>query len=160
MISSLPIDQSSTNQPIDISELPFELTNYQLENLTNAGFVTFKNSYTKGTVVTDGITMAPNTSAFKRLSTTRITGFVETLIRSACEPFIGQQNNLANRNSIKTAVNSALYNIMGTLIKDFDFTITSDLSQQKLGIIDIDYVIVPYYEIRQIRNRITIKDSI
>lgn len=160
MISSLPIDQSSTNQPIDISELPFELTNYQLENLTNAGFVTFKNSYTKGTVVTDGITMAPNTSAFKRLSTTRITGFVETLIRSACEPFIGQQNNLANRNSIKTAVNSALYKIMGTLIKDFDFTITSDLSQQKLGIIDIDYVIVPYYEIRQIRNRITIKDSI
>lgn len=160
MISSLPIDQSSTNQPIDIAELPFELTNYQLENLTNAGFVTFKNSYTKGTVVTDGITMAPNTSAFKRLSTTRITGFVETLIRSACEPFIGQQNNLANRNSIKTAVNSALYKIMGTLIKDFDFTITSDLSQQKLGIIDIDYVIVPYYEIRQIRNRITIKDSI
>ena len=104
--------------------------------------------------------MAPNTSAFKRLSTTRITGFVETLIRSACEPFIGQQNNLANRNSIKTAVNSALYKIMGTLIKDFDFTITSDLSQQKLGIIDIDYVIVPYSEIRQIRNRITIKDSI
>lgn len=160
MISALSIDQSSTNQPIDIDELPFELTNYQLENLTNAGFVTFKNSYTKGTVVTDGITMAPNTSAFKRLSTTRITGFIETLIRSACEPFIGRQNNLANRNSIKTAVNSALYKIMGTLIKDFDFTITSDLSQQKLGIIDIDYVIVPYYEIRQIRNRITIKDSI
>ncbi len=160
MISALPIEQSSTNQPIDINTLAFELTNYQLVKLTEKGFVTFKNSFTKGIVVTDGITMAPNTSEYKRLSTTRIIGCVETVIRNACEPFIGQVNTLAKRNSIKTAVNSVLQKLIGTLIKDYDFEVTSDDAQQVLGIIDIDYVIVPYYEIRQIRNRITIKDSI
>ena len=160
MISKLPLEQSTTNQPIDVDAFLFELSNFQLTNLTNAGYVTFKDSYTKGYVVTDGITMAPNTSAFKRLSTTRIMNGVASIIRAACEPFIGKQNSLANRNSIKTAVSSALYKIMGTLINDFDFTVTSDLEQQKLGIIDIDYVIVPFYEIRQIRNRIRIVDSI
>lgn len=160
MVSALPIDQSSTNQPIDINTLAFELTNYQLTKLTEKGFVTFKNSFTKGIVVTDGITMAPNTSEYKRLSTTRIIGRVETVIRNACEPYIGQVNTLAKRHSIKTSVNSVLQKLIGTLIKDYDFEVTSDESQQVLGIIDIDYVIVPYYEIRQIRNRITIKDSI
>lgn len=160
MISALPIEQSSTNQPIDISTLAFELTNYQLTRLTECGYVTFKNSFTKGIVVTDGITMAPSTSEYKRLSTTRIIGCVETVIRNACEPFIGKVNTLARRHSVQTAVNSALQKLLGTLIKDYDFEVTSDSSQQVLGIIDIDYVIVPYYEIRQIRNRITIKDSI
>lgn len=160
MISQLPIDQSTTNQSIDVSNLLFELSSFQLTNLTNAGYVTFKNSYTKGYVVTDGITMAPNTSVFKRLSSARIMNATASLIRAACEPFIGMQNSLANRNSIKTAVSSALYKVTGKIISDFDFTVISDTEQQKLGIIDIDYVIVPFYEIRQIRNRIRIVDSI
>ena len=160
MVSTLAVEQSSTNQPIALDSLLFELSNYQLKQLTQAGYVTFKDSYTKGIVVSDGITMAPASSEFRRLSTARIIGATESLIRAAAEPFIGIQNSLANRNALKTAIRSNLNKVVGVFINDYNFTVTSDVEQQKLGYIDIEYGIVPFYEIRQIRNRITIKDSI
>jgi hypothetical protein len=160
MISVLPLDQSSTAQPINIPQPMFELTNYQLEKLTQNGFVTFKQSYTRGFVISDGITMAPVTSPFRRLSVSRITGAVEEIIRSAVEPFIGKQNHLANRNSMQTAIKSGLDKIKGKLIEAYDFKMSVDTAMTKLGIIEIDYRIVPIYEIREVRNRISVKETL
>jgi phage tail sheath protein FI len=137
----------------------YDLTNYQLEKLTQKGFVTFKQSYTRGIVVTDGITMAPSTSSFRRLSVTRIVNSIEEVIRAAVEPFIGKQNHLANRNSMQTAIKSALEKLKGKLIDTYDFKLNIDSANTKLGIVDIDYTIVPIYEIREVRNRITVKDA-
>lgn len=156
MVSDLPIEQSSTNQPILIDNLMYQLTNDQLNRLTKRGYVTFKPSYTKGIVVTDGITMETDGSPFKRLSITRITGKVEELIRAAVEPFIGTQNNLANRNSMQTAIKSALDKIEGVLINQYEFRLVDDIQAERLGIIYIDYKLVPVYEIREVRNRIRV----
>lgn len=160
MVSRLPLDQSSTNQPIALSELGYELTNYQLTRLTQKGYVTIKQSYTKGLVVTDGITMAPVESPFRRLNVTRIIGGVEELIREASEPFIGKQNNQANRNSLHTAIKSGLEKIKGTLIEAYEFNLVVDPKVMKFAYIDIDYSIVPIYEIREVRNRIKVKDQL
>ncbi|MEK5433971.1 hypothetical protein MKY88_24525 [Lysinibacillus sp. FSL R7-0073] len=160
MVSNLPLDQSSTNQPILLGELDFELTNYQLTRLTQKGYVTIKQSYTKGLVVTDGITMAPVESPFRRLNVTRIIGGVEQLIREASEPFIGKQNNQANRNSLHTAIKSGLEKIKGTLIEAYEFNLVVDPKVMKFAYIDIDYNIVPIYEIREVRNRIKVKDQL
>lgn len=160
MVSGLPLDQSSTNQPIALNELGYELTNYQLTRLTQKGYVTIKQSYTKGLVVTDGITMAPVESPFRRLNVTRIIGGVEELIREASEPFIGKQNNQANRNSLHTAIKSGLEKIKGTLIEAYEFNLVVDPKVMKFAYIDIDYSIVPIYEIREVRNRIKVKDQL
>jgi phage tail sheath protein FI len=159
MVSVLDLDQSSTCQSIDIPTPQYDLTNYQLEKLTKKGFVTFKQSYTKGIVVTDGVTMAPSDSPFKRLSVTRIFNCVEEVIRAAAEPFIGKQNHLANRNSLQTAIKSALGKLKDKLIERYDFKLIIDPANTKLGIIDIDYTIVPIYEIKEVRNRISVKES-
>lgn len=159
MVSNLALDQSSTNQTIDIPTPAYDMTNYQLEKLTQKGFVTFKNSYTKGYVVTDGVTQAPSTSSFRRLSVSRIMNAVEEVIREATEPFIGKQNHLSNRNSMQTAIKSGLDKLKGKLIDSYDFKMTIDTSNLKLGNVDVDYTIVPVYEIRQVRNRISVKES-
>lgn len=159
MISVLPLDQSSTSQPINIPNPMYDFTNFQLEKLTQKGFVTFKQSYTKGYVVTDGITMADSTSPYRRLSVTRIVNSIEEVIRAATEPFIGKQNHLANRNSMQTAIKSALDKLKGKLIEGFEFTLVVDSNNTQLGIIDIDYAIVPIYEIREVRNRISVKKA-
>ena len=159
MVSCLPLDQSSTCQPISIPDLTYELTNYQLGLLTSAGFVTVKKSYTKGWVVTDGITMAPSDSAYKRLSASRISDAIEDLIREACEPFIGKQNHLSNQNSLRAAIKSKLDTIKNTLIEAYDFKLVLDKQQTKLGVIEINYAIVPIYEIKEIKNNVTIKES-
>lgn len=158
MVSCLPLDQSSTLQPIDIPTPMYELTNYQLKSLSDAGYVTFRKSYSKGWVVTDGITMAPSESQYKRLSASRIADGVEELLRNVCEPFIGKQNHLTNQNSLRTAIKSELDKISGTLIESYDFKLIVDKSSAKLGIINIEYAIVPIYEIKQIINKVTVTE--
>lgn len=159
MISVLPIDQSSTNQPINLPGTTFELTNYQLGRLTQAGFVTVKNSYTRGYVITDGVTMAPVASPFRRLAVTRIINGVDEAIRAAAEPFIGKQNHLTNRNSLQTAIKSVLDKMLNNLIERYDFKLVVDKAAERMGIIDIDYTLVPIYEIREVRNRLSVKDN-
>lgn len=160
MVSQLPLDQSSTNQPIDVPELSFTLTQSQLVSLTGKGIVTIKKSFTKGNVITDGITMAPADSVFRRLAASRVVGAVETLIRQACEPFIGKQNHTANRNALNTAIEANLQSIKGVLIEDFRFTMNDNPALRKLSYIEINYQIVPVYEIREVRNTIKVKDSL
>lgn len=160
MVSQLPLDQSSTSQPIDLPGTMFELTNYQLTRLTQKGIVTIKQSYTRGLVVTDGITQAPASSPFRRLSVARVVGAVEDLIREAAEPFIGKQNHVANRNALQTAIKSGLDKIKGELIEDYRFNLVVDPRIMKFSYIDIDYEIIPIYEIREVRNRISVKDEL
>ena len=161
MVSCLSLEQSSTNQPINIPTPMYELTNSQLTSLSQAGYITFKNSYTKGIVVTDGVTMAEPTSEYKRLSVTRIMGAIERILREASEPFIGKQNDPKNRNAMRTAIKAGLESIKGTLIEDYSFKFQpTSSSTNKLGIIDIDYVIIPIYEIRQVRHSIRVGDTI
>lgn len=159
MVSCLPLDQSSTCQPITITEPMYELTNYQLSSLTASGFVTVKKSYSKGWVITDGITMASSDSPFKRLSASRISDGIEDIIRSVCEPYIGKQNHLANQNALRSAIKSELDKIKGTLIEAYQFRLITDRQAAKLGVIEIDYSIIPVYEIRQIQNQITVSEK-
>lgn len=160
MVSKLPLDQSSTSQPIDLSSTMFELTNYQLTRLTQKGIVTIRQSYTRGLVVTDGVTQAPAESSFRRLSVSRVINAVEELIREAAEPYIGKQNHSANRNSLQTAIKSNLESIKGRLIEDYEFNLVVDPRIMKFSYIDIDYKIVPIYEIREVRNRISVRDEL
>lgn len=162
MVSTLPLDQSSTNQPIAVAANQYQLalTNYQLTRLTAKGIVTMRQSFSKGIVITDGITMAPVDSVFRRLSASRIIGAVEELIRQAAEPFIGKQNHAANRNSLQTAIKSNLDKIKGRLIEAYEFNMIVDPKVMKFSYINIDYKIVPIYEIREVRNRISVKDQL
>lgn len=160
MVSTLPIDQSSTGQPIAIPELGYQLTNTQLGKLTKAGIVTFKRSYTSGIVVTDGVTMAPADSIFRRLETSRIGNAVEELIRAAGEPFIGKENHQANRDALNTAIRSNLDKIKGVLINSYEFEMNTDPRIAKFSYIEINYQVVPIYEIREIRNSIKMVDTI
>jgi len=163
MVSALPLEQSSTAQTIDITPM-FELTHSQLTGLTNAGIVSIRSSFTKGFVVTDGITMAPSDDLLKRLFNTRVMGYVEDLLRAACEPFIGKANNTANRNSLSTAIDSALSRITqnrgiedGTaLLLDYNFNLEDDATAEQYTYIDIYYNIRPVNEIRNIYNHIRV----
>ena len=159
MVSTLPIDQSSTSQTINLNNISYELTNYQLGRLTQAGYVTVKDSYTKGFVVTDGVTMAPSTSSFRRLSISRIINGIDEALRTVSEPYIGKQNHMSNRNSLQTAIKSVLDKMLNNLIERYDFTLVNDNAATRLGIIEIEYTIIPIYEIREIRNRVTVRDN-
>ena len=85
--------------------------------------------------------------------------YVEDLIRAACEPFIGTANNLANRNSLQTAIKSKLTPLVDQLLRKYDFTINSDDDVDQYTYIDINYTITPMNEIREIRNYIRVQNN-
>ena len=157
MISCLDIGQSSTGQTIEVEPM-YEFSRSQLQTLSALGIVTVKNSFTKGYVITDGVTMAPSNDLLRRLFNTRVVHFVEDYIRAACEPFIGKANSLANRNSLNTALTSKLSNLVGSLIRKYEFTIVDDGTADQYTYIDINYSIVPMNEIREIRNYIRVRN--
>lgn len=159
MISSLPLAQSTTAQKIDFSP-EYELTHSQLQDLTNKGIVTVRNSYTKGYIITDGITMAEPEDGLKRLSTTRIVGAVEGAIREASEPYIGKPNNTLNRNSLQTAIDAKLKIIQTNgLLQSYEFHLIDDVTAMQYNYISIDYTIVPVTEIREVRNRLVVRNA-
>ena len=159
MVSSLPIDRSSTNQSIAINELSYELSNYQLGRLNSKGIVCAKNSTNKGVVIVDGITQAPITSAYRRLSAAKTINAVDRILRNVLEPYIGLMDSLTVRNSMNTAIKSALNDLKDVLIQDYQFKIYTDSSNGNLGVIKIDYVLIPLNEIREIRNQVEITDK-
>lgn len=158
MISTLAADRSSTNQPIAIDNLAFELSNYQLSKLTGKGIVTCKRT-TQGLVITDGITMAPVDSAYRRLSTAKVINVVDRELRRVIEPFIGLQDNLATLNSLNTAITSVLNKLQESLIKYYSFKIVTDEASSRLGIIKINYTIIPTNEIKEVRNTVSVQES-
>ena len=160
MVSALAIERSSTNQAFNINEPSFELSNYQLGRLNTKGIVCCKNTTNNGVVIVDGITQAPKTSAYRRLSTSKTINAVDKVLRNTIEPYIGLVDSLSTRNSLNTAIKSALDTLKDVIINDFKFKIYADESGGKLGVIRIDYVIVPLNEIREVRNRVEISDAI
>lgn len=158
MTSTLSADKSSTNQPISLPTLAFELSNYQLSKLTGKGIVTVKNT-TNGTVITDGITMAPVDSAYRRLSTSKVINVVDASLREVIAPYIGSQDNLANRNSMNTAITSILNKLKENLISYYKFKIVSDEASARLGIVKIQYTIIPYNEIKEVRNTLSVQET-
>jgi hypothetical protein len=111
-------------------------------------------------VIVDGVTQAPSASVFRRLSTTRTINEVNRVLRKVIEPYIGLKDSLATRNSLNTAIKSELTLLKEVVISDFKFKIYTDASEGNLGIIRIDYVIVPLNEIRQVRNQVEVSASI
>ena len=158
MVSTLSADKSSTNQPINLPTLAFELSNYQLSKLTGKGIVTVKNT-TNGTVITDGITMAPVDSAYRRLTTSKVINVVDASLREVIAPYIGSQDNLANRNSMNTAITSVLNKLKENLISYYKFKIVSDEASARLGIVKIQYTIIPYNEIKEVRNTLSVQET-
>lgn len=158
MVSTLSADKSSTNQPISLPTLAFELSNYQLSKLTGKGIVTVKKT-TNGTVITDGITMAPVDSAYRRLTTSKVINVVDASLREVIAPYIGSQDNLANRNSMNTAITSVLNKLKENLISYYKFKIVSDQASARLGIVKIQYTIIPYNEIKEVRNTLSVQET-
>jgi hypothetical protein len=160
MVSTLPLTQSSTYQPININEVDYRLSQTQLLNLSNKGYVVIRESESKGLCICDGVTMAPSTQFRRRLSISRIMNHVGDVIRLRAEPFIGKNNTQENQNALKTAIDAGLNELRGQLIVDYTFTILNPQSYATDAFIKILYKIVPVNEIRQVEDTIKVVRSL
>ena len=151
LVSGLSISTSPTNKTINgVRGLSYEFSEQQLNDVTGARFVTFKNSQNT-TVVTDSPTYAASNSDYKRMSTMRVTNAVTDAIRRTVQQYIGQPNDTITRNSIASQIQGALQSIQDMrAIQFFTFTMSATPAQQIDGKLVITLNVVPMFEIKQI----------
>jgi len=110
----------------------------------------FQNK-SKGTVVADAPSAARPDSDYRRLTTVRIVKATIDGIRAAADQFIGEPITGARLAALETSINSVLVRLQkASFIQRFDAIVTSTPSQQVLGQADVELVLVPAFELRQI----------
>jgi len=163
MLTTMRAQSATTNKRVPgILGLRYNLSSSQLDQLTNARYVTLKTKNNGAeVVVVDGVTAAQGTSDYRRLSTMRIVKDVVDQVREVADPFIGEPNEVAQRNALSAAIEKRL----GVLreqgeIMNYTFNIIATPQMQLVGQAQVELTIVPAMELRQITTVISLRPSL
>ena len=163
LISTLQPQSSTTNKRIDrVVGLRYPLSNTQLNTLSEKRYVTLRRGGTPpGIVVTDGVTAAATGSDYVRLSTVRIVFAAMDVVREVAEPFIGEPNDAAERQALETAITRGLQKMTeARALRDFAFTVKSTPAEQVQGIVNVEMILVPAFEMRKIQVTVKLRPSL
>ncbi|HDX9673986.1 TPA: hypothetical protein ROY08_001243 [Bacillus cereus] len=165
LISQLRPEVSTTNKPIAVSGLRYNLSEAQHNQLAGGHYVTFENKVSingnRSIVVKDGVTAAGVMSDYQRLSTVRITHTTVQLIRKLADKFIGLPNGIAQRNSLATEIQAGLDKLKDLgVLTNFKFSIYTSAKDRVLGNAYIQLELVPAYETRKIYTSVALRASL
>ena len=159
VLASLPYDISPTNKPIPgISALRYSLNIKQLEALNGNRYVCMKTSNTKPPVIVNDITAAPFGSDYVNWSIFSITKEAADRIKRLADGYIGRPNSVETRNALDQDISNILKAMSG--IQAYNYSISSTIDQQVLGVVEIDLIIVPVFTMRKIRTTIKLRKNI
>lgn len=143
----------------NITRLRYNPTRTQLSNNDGTGIVdkgvnAIVLNFNKVPIYAEGITFAPTTSDYIRVSTSRIVNEATLVVRQVCQKFIGEPSTMQVRNSMETAITSGLRGMqqLGALL-DSDFTVSYIPSENKAL---IDLVLTPAFELKTIEVSIAV----
>lgn len=159
VIASLPYDISPTNKGIiGIQNIRFDLSISQYEALNAMRYVSMKTRPGRVPVIVEDITAAPYGSDFVNWSTFSITKEAADRVKRVANEFIGRPNSVEVRSSLEQLISNSLQVMDG--LRAFDFSLTSSPSQQVLGIIEVDLILVPVFTIKKIRTTIKLRKNL
>lgn len=149
-VSSLPGNSAPTNKIQPGVRLPFRISVSKLDDLAGKGYVMLQTK-PKGIVVSDAPTATRSDSDYRRLTTMRIVKASIDAVRAAGEPYIGEPITGARLAALETAINQALGKLQkAEFLQRFEALVTSTPTQQIAGQADVELLLVPAFELRQI----------
>jgi len=159
MLASLPYDISPTNKTVrGITSVRFSLATNQYEAMNSMRYITMKTRSGRAPVIIEDVTAAPYGSDFVNWSTFSITKEASDRVKAVANEFIGRPNSVEIRTSLEQLIANALNNMSG--LKAFDFSLTSSATQQVLGVIEIDLILVPIFTIKKIRTTVKLRKNL
>jgi hypothetical protein len=154
-ISRLSSYSAITNKPAyNVQSLRYVPTRTLQETLAGKGVNALVLNFNKIAVFGDGVTFANATSDFLRLSTKRIVDEAANLVRQATNKFVGEASTVQMRNSMETAISSALrgMQLLGAVLES-DFNVTYIPNENKAI---VDLILTPAFELKSIQVQIAI----
>lgn len=161
LTSTLVPHSAPTNKPLPgVSQLRYNETLHQLDQLTGARYVTFRQS-NRGVLVTDAPTASRPTSDYNRLATMRIVNAAMKMVRLVADPYIGEANTPAAVNALNSAVDAQLKKfVQQGALNQYTFTISASPTDQVLGNMYIYLTLVPAFEIRTINAIVVLASNL
>ena len=155
-VSSLEASSAPTNKVQPGARLPFRIAVSKLDDLAGSGYVMFQQK-PKGVVISDAPTAARTDCDYRRLTTFRIVKNTIDAVRSAGEPFLGEGISGARLAALQTAIEQALHSLQKSGdLQRYDVAVTSTPAQQVQGKADVELVLVPAFELRQITVNVSL----
>lgn len=154
-ISRLASYTSPSNKVLyNIVSMRYNPTRTLQNTLSSKGVNSVVLNFNRVPIFGEGLTFASATSDYTRISTMRIISECSLLVRQVCQKFIGEASTIQVRNSMETAVTSALRGMMqlGALL-DADFTVSYVANENKAI---IDLVVTPAFELKSIEIRLSV----
>jgi hypothetical protein len=145
-----PVNKTAYN----VASIRYNPTRTQQQYMANRGSNFIALNFNKVPVFVEGLTMAQPSSDYTRISTFRIITEASTLVRQVCQKFVGEASTLQTRNSMETAITSALRGMqqMGALLNS-DFSVSYVAAENKAF---IDLVLTPAFELKTIEVQVSI----
>jgi hypothetical protein len=158
-IASMPYNISPTNKPVQgIDSIRFELAISQYEALNDSRYVMMKPGPGRRPVIVEDKTAAPFGSDYVNWVIFCITAEACNRVRAIAESFIGKPNSIEVRSSMEQMISNELISMDG--LRQFDFSTTSTPTQQVLGIIEVDLILVPIFTIKKIRTTVKLRKNL
>lgn len=154
-LSRLSSYSSLVNKPVfNVQSLRYAPTRSQQSALAVKGVNTVVLNFNKIAVFGESLTFAQSTSDYTRLSTKRIIDEAVMLVRQVCQSFVGEPSSIQTRNSMETAITSALrgMQLLGAILGS-DFSVSYVPAQNKAI---VDLVLTPAFELRNIEVQVAI----
>lgn len=154
-IGILPSYSSVVNKAAyNVEAIRYSPTRTQQAALSDKGVNSVVINFNKIPVFGDGLTFGWSTSDYTRLSTKRIINDATSVVRQACQRFVGEPSNIQTRNAMETAITSGLrgMQIVGALLGS-DFTV-SYIPNENKAIVDL--ILTPAFELKEIEVRVAI----
>lgn len=159
MLASLPYDISPTNKQIqNVSATRTQFSIRQLEALNTMRYVTMRTRRGQNPVIVNDVTAAPYGSDFVSWSTYSITAEASDRVKAIAEAYLGRPNSVEVRNAMDQDISNELQAMSG--IQAYNFTISSTIEQQVLGVVEIELIIVPIFTMKKIRTTVKLRKSL
>lgn len=145
LLSSLPVQSSPTNKPLNIPGVSTAFSSSQLEKLVLQRVLAVEKR--DGFRVVKGITTSTN-SAWHQITTRRIVDYAIYGVRSACNPYIGKLNNDRVRNALKATIDAFLTRMVDNeALIGYKLDVTATRAQQIAGECIVTMTVQPTFSI-------------
>jgi hypothetical protein len=150
MIGRLDEKNAPTNELAPGLRIPYRGGKSRWDDLVLAHIVMMQQR-PEGAFVIDAPTFAREASDYRRLTTVRLVGLAEDVVRRVALKYIGKASNAVTKAAFKGEIEEELQKLTKRgYLKRFEFTVTTNLLQDVLGQAHVKMLLVVPNELRQV----------
>lgn len=156
LISSLPVQTSLTNRPLNVPSLSLYANRAEQEQLIKRNVLAIARK--EGFRVVKGITTEGEGQPFSAIPTRRIVDYAKYGVRSAANPYIGRLNNARVRAALKATLDAFLTRMVeDEALTGYELEVSATRAQEISGEVSVAMTIQPTFSIDFIRVVMTLK---